>query len=386
MISSAWIAWTLLACLAITLASATRTRKFARWAGGLPAQYRWHHMLGLLSLGLLLLHIAHQFYSTPSDLWSLFFDWRDPGLLAAWTAAGLFTVAFAASYLRRLKYSRWLKLHLLFAPAIATGLLHAALYGPVDGTATWINWIAIGLGAAALAWLLLARRFPGARERFVIVELKHPANRLSELVLRAAQPARNRLRPAAGSVVFARFTGPGFTHAWHPFSVASCQFSPEIRLLIKAAGHDTTELQKLSAGAEVWLIGPFADLPAFPDEDQIWIAGGAGVAPFLGWLRCLPVRKFKRAVLFYFVNAVEDAAARDELARAGADCADFQSTTSVVPEGARPLLDPVLTAARDLDDPAFLVCGPAGFMRYVRNQLQLSGVRSERIFTEEFVA
>ncbi len=384
MTSAAWIAWSLVLCLAIALASAARTRTLAAWFGGLPAQFRWHHRLGLAALGLLILHIAQQFYATPPDLWSLFFDWRDAGLLAAWTAALLFAVAFAASYLRRLKYANWLRLHLLFAPAIAAGLLHAALYGPTDGSAVWINWIAIGVGAAALVWLFLARRFPGARERFLILELNHPANRLSELVLRAAEPARSRLRPAAGSVVFARFTGPGFTHAWHPFSVASCRFSPEIRLLIRAAGHDTSALQSLSAGAEVWLSGPYADLPVAPEEDQIWIAGGAGVAPFLGWLRCLPVKNFKRAALFYFVNAADEAVAQDELADASAVHADFRSTTQIVAPGARPALDAILAAARDLENPRYLVCGPAGFMRYVRKQLQQSDVRSERIFTEEF--
>lgn len=385
MISSAWIAWPLVLCLAITLASATRARSLARAAGGLPAQYRWHHRLGLASFGLLLLHIAQQFYETPADLWSAFFDWRDPGLLAAWTATALFVCAFAASYLHHLRYSRWLKVHLLFTAAVAGGLLHAALYGPVDGLALWINWIAIGFAAAALIWLFLARRYPGGRERFLITELNQPARRLSALTLRPADPERSRLHPPAGSVVFARFSGPGFTHAWHPFSVASCRLSPEIRLLIKAAGQDTTELQQLSPGGEVWLSGPFFDLPVLPDRDQIWIAGGAGVAPFLGWLRCLPVKKFNRAALFYFVNSAEDAAAQDELANAAQEHVEFSAHTEVVPRGERPILDPVLSAAQKLTDPAFLVCGPAGFMRHMRKQLRRAGVQSDRIFTEEFI-
>lgn len=385
MTASAWIAWPLVLCLAITLASATRTRRFARWAGGLPTQYRWHHWLGLASFGLLLLHVAQQFYETPPDLWSVFFDWRDPGLLAAWSAAALFVCAFAASYLHQLRYSRWLKVHLLFTAAVAGGLLHATLYGPVDGLALWINTTLIGLAAAALVWLFLARRFIGVRERFLIVELDHPANRLSALTLRPADPEQSRLHPPAGSVVFARFSGPGFTHAWHPFSVASCRLSPEIRLLIKAAGQDTTELQRLSPGGEVWLSGPFADLPVLPDEDQIWIAGGAGVAPFLGWLRCLPVKKFKRAALFYYVNSAEDAAAQEELACAARDHGDFLAHTQVVPRGQLPALEPILAAARELNHPAFLVCGPAGFMRHMRKQLRQAGVLRDRIFTEEFV-
>lgn len=385
MISSAWFAWPLVLCLAVALASAARSQRLARLAGGLPAQFRWHHRFGLAALALLLLHVAHQFYETPTDLWSALFDWRDPGLLAAWTATALFACAFAASYMQRLRYSRWLKLHLLFPAAVIGGILHAALYGPADGAAFWINWILVGFAAAALVWLFLARSFPGARERFLIVELDHPANRLSALTLRPANPAQSRLHPPAGSVVFARFSGPGFTNAWHPFSVASCSLSPDIRLLIKAAGQDTSELQRLNPGGEVWLSGPFADLPVLTDQDQIWIAGGAGVAPFLGWLRCLPVKKFQRAALFYFVNSAEDAAAQAELARAAQEHVEFRAHTLVVPRGELPALEPILLAARELNNPAFLVCGPAGFMRHVRKRLRQSGVRSERIFTEEFV-
>lgn len=200
-----------------------------------------------------------------------------------------------------------------------------------------------------------------------------------ELELIPPQLRKRTLR--AGTIVFARFNGEGFSRTWHPFSVASCRFEPALRLLIRAAGIDTAHVAELKPGDTVDLAGPFAE---FEDRqgDQVWIAGGVGIAPFLGMIRCLDFTRPRRIALVIYQKQ-ENQELEKQLQDFASRHPEFswQVITSPAPPAE---FNAALESEGRLHTPHFLVCGPPVFMKSVRRYLVARGIPRARISTEEF--
>ena len=91
-----------------------------------------------------------------------------------------------------------------------------------------------------------------------------------------------------GQFIVLAFGGAG---AWerHPFSVASAPSERLLEVSIKASGDYTRDLHdKVQKGTPAKVAGPFGGFDyRRGGQDQIWIAGGIGVTPFLSWIRSL---------------------------------------------------------------------------------------------------
>ncbi|GAM74446.1 putative oxidoreductase [Vibrio ishigakensis] len=102
------------------------------------------------------------------------------------------------------------------------------------------------------------------------------------------------------------FVGFGDKEKPHPFSIASAhQESGEARLLIKSSGDYTQTLKdKLKIGQEVTIEGPYGCFN-FDDncKQQVWIAAGIGIAPFLSAIES--VGKSKQVTLFYSYREID---------------------------------------------------------------------------------
>ena len=86
-------------------------------------------------------------------------------------------------------------------------------------------------------------------------------------------------------------------------------------MTIKASGDYTRELyDKLRPSVPAKLAGPFGGFEYRQGgHDQVWIAGGIGVTPFLSWIRSID-GQFDRAVDFYSsVARADDALYLDEI-------------------------------------------------------------------------
>ena len=132
--------------------------------------------------------------------------------------------------------------------------------------------------------------------RYDVVENRAVAAGIFELHLIATGTESTSL--PAGNVVYLRFDSPGFSRAWHPFSVASSTRDKDLRLMIKALGHDTGHISSLAAGSQVYVRGPFREFTPDVSRPQVWIAGGIGIAPFIGYVSGLEQNSARRIELF----------------------------------------------------------------------------------------
>jgi predicted ferric reductase len=120
-------------------------------------------------------------------------------------------------------------------------------------------------------------------------------------------------------------------------------------------------------------------------RDQIWIAGGVGVAPFLSWMRALAVHPPPGNVDLYYAFSGGPAPFADELTTLGAGSANV-AVHLVDSE-----VDGRLTTERIMSEtstePAGLsvfLCGPEAMLRDLQAGLRAHGVRPRNIHREYF--
>lgn len=75
----------------------------------------------------------------------------------------------------------------------------------------------------------------------------------------------------------------------HPFTVAGASSDGGLRPIIRSQGRDTSRMyDRLQPGLSATVTGPYGMFDfTLGHAQQIWIAGGIGIAPFLSWLEVL---------------------------------------------------------------------------------------------------
>jgi predicted ferric reductase len=116
--------------------------------------------------------------------------------------------------------------------------------------------------------------------------------------------------------------------------------------------------------------------------EQIWLAAGVGIAPFLSWARhlaYLPDRS-RRARLYYCVRSRGEAVHYEEFQRIAERQTNLDVTLVCSQEQGR------VRAADlgDVRDKDIFMCGPRRFTSDLKAQLLRLGVPNERIHFEDF--
>ncbi len=369
--------------LAVSLVLTVRTKLWKGFLGGFAVQFRLHHIFGLGCVMAIVLHVALEVLSVPSYQLGEYISLSDPGMASGWLALGCFLVGTGLAYIASWRFVIWRRWHMLLVLGFALAIVHVILFM----SSSWLDRSLIGifsiLGLASLGSLAMRWRGSSSTQTFRLLKKEQLSASIYALEL---LPAANRPRASgykAGQIVYVRFLQKGFSSSFHPFSVASCQFEPTLRLLIKGLGHDTSRVPKLQDGAYLLVAGPYDEFSIGSDIDQIWIAGGIGIAPFLGSMHCLQYKTFSKVRLIHFVGEEDNQALHAEIASLGQAMEGFSWTSYKVKATEKPEMAQIVNWARDMKNPKFLVCGPPRFMQFIRQKLQSFGFSRHNIITEE---
>ncbi|HET9236727.1 MAG TPA: hypothetical protein VFO10_05730 [Oligoflexus sp.] len=373
-----------LTVFALSLLTALRWRVMSRLLGGLALQYRLHHKLGLITGVAFTLHVLAEILQTPPDFIQDLIITRDPPLLAGWAAILLFCVALVFSYRQTLRFQSWRLWHFLFPLAFLAASYHGLVFARDDAWDQGLLYTALSMGGLSLGFLLLGHIWNPRAQRYRIQALDKVSASVWELTLEPKDRRRKQQPCRAGQIIYLRFLSRGFSRALHPFSVASCRLEPYLRLYIKNLGRDTSHLQDLKSGHEVEVLGPFVELKLNLDRPQIWIGGGIGIAPFLGFLHCTQTLDTPPIHILHYVSRGEDIIQGSEIARVQETTPHLVWHNMVDKKGHRPDWERLDALLKSLSKPRIVICGPNLFMRMLREHLKGQGVSSQDITTEEF--
>ncbi|MFF5482398.1 hypothetical protein ACFY5C_34550 [Streptomyces sp. NPDC012935] len=117
---------------------------------------------------------------------------------------------------------------------------------------------------------------------------------------------------------------------------------------------------------------------------QIWIAGGIGTAPFLGWLTHTGAEP-PRTDLFYCAPTAEDAPFLPELTAAAAHRPEFRLHPTFSRSHGRLTAERIQAEAGPITpDTHVFLCGPASMIENLTRALHRQGVPRQHLHAEHF--
>lgn len=366
-----------------------------------------HQLMSRTAVVLLLLHpVLYSLWgrrALPFDLTyvqSLRVEDQPWALLTGLLALGaLLTMVLLAVYRAGFEYDRWRLWHGLLALAVlGLGLHHTLMAGRYAQLAA-LNWFWWGLAMLAFAsWLgvYLVRPFLQARRPYRLSRVTPLAQKIWEI--ETCPDDGKPMQFAPGQFAWLKLGGLA-PHKDHPFSISSAkEQSGCLRFVIKEAGDFTRSISQLPVGTVAYLDGPYGNfrIPA-QAKSVIMIAGGIGIAPFLGLLSACAQQGERRPIrLIYADRDVSQMVNVNELSDTQ-NLSDFRQILVVEKpaqgwSGLVGRLDAAgLAQALACADVAevtpkahFMVCGPSPMMDAVEVSLSERGIESGRVQSEHF--
>jgi len=371
---SSWV----ITVIGFNLLMTTRLRWVERIFGGLDKMYVIHRRSGIVAGVLLLLHFGivprHPEFSIGKPL----------GFVAmALMVAG---IAFAAAPLmkRKIPYHKWLGGHRLMGIFFVVGVAHSlnvpTLISQLPLVRTYVYGMAT-LGVVSWIYCAFLSKLLRPKLAYAVTAVRRHGKSVVDIRL---VPAGKALEHQAGQFAFFSFDAHS-PREWHPFTIASPPGARELRIAVKASGDFTSDLvANVAPGDEVRVDGPFGLFTQGDSrsDEQIWIAGGIGITPFLALAPRL-ASDGKKAKLVWSVRTVDDAPFDEELTQLAqeSDCLEYELWRS----NERGYL--TIDAAGGSD--AFhgkdvFICGPTALRDGLEAQLKTTGVSSRRFHSEEF--
>src|SRR5574341_1150312 len=364
----------LMAC-AIVLAN--RPRFLEPYFGGLDKMYQSHKTATLTAISLLFAH----FFLIPlqSEPYS-------PGRLLGKTAllglSALILLTLAprvpvlGGYVR-LAYHHWRLTHKFVGLFFIIGVFHRLQVNNVSQTSHVLDlyWFAIVyVGIAAYLYKELLAPFLRRPHAYVV----EAARKLNGTPLEVTLKPKGR-KPAqtAGEFLFVSFAGNKALAEPHPFTVSSSPKEENLRLSIKASGDWTRRLHShLQPGVEARVEGCYGRLNyKTGGRQQIWVAGGIGVTPFLSWMRDFEANSEFEIDFFYTARAETDALFWDEFAAAAQQHPWFRATLNVSSrDGSLTAEKIIATLTGRVADRHIYLCGPLPMTEAVKTQFTQKGV------------
>ncbi|MBM9575701.1 ferric reductase-like transmembrane domain-containing protein [Leptospira sp. 201903070] len=357
---------------------ALKLKKLSAWSTGIASQYRLHHWFGIFTTFFIFAHILFETVSFPEILTML----DEPAVLTGWIAFLIYSLSILFAFWKLQRYRSWFVIHLFLIPSYFLAIIHGYLFLSEE----WWHRIpfvfSVTLGAGSILAILL-RTWSGTLWKIQKIDRISDSSVELDLIPDSDKDVI-REEYKAGAILYLRFLGKEYSHDWHPFSIGSCSESDLLRLRIKNLGKDTKRLINALPGDRIEVLGPFQELNVDWQKDQIWIAGGIGIAPFLGRARCLQFRASGKIRLTYFFSDPKDLSVQSELDEISKKFSQFQWRFVEVPQKQHPDLSILNSDLYQNEDAEYLICGPPQFMKNVRRYLHSQAVPNKRIHSEEF--
>jgi predicted ferric reductase len=369
------------------LVTAMRSNFLESLFGGIDRLYRWHRMSAALGTILLIPHLLFSFKQDPifSSLGIAF------GFLSL---LGLFVLVLWALIPRLLvlqrvfhsSYQRWFSFHRFIGLFVIVALIHGILVDPVLRLSPVLWWEYIGIAVVGTcAYLGHELLSPFLKPRF---DYRVKAvNRLNPTTLEVVlAPVAQPLSFVAGQFVFVAFVGVA-SNEYHPFTISSTPQDRDLRLSIKMLGDYTQRLYATLQPGEAAIVGQAFGLFDYRQggREQIWIAGGIGITPFLSWVRAFPETLSFDIDLYYSVRTPEEALFRDEIEVASRKYpgihlhlgySSYQRKLSVQ--------DIERTCSGSIIEKDIYMCGPTAMTTTFHRMLRKRGLSSSQIHFEDF--
>ena len=292
-----------IALMSLTMFLSTRPAWLETPLGGMDRVYRTHKWAGILGVSFAVVHwlveeiggdilkaMIGREGRVPKENFTGFLEvMRDLAKDMGEWAFYLVLAMLVITLWKRFPYKTWRVVHQAMPVLYLMLVLHAAMLAPTDYWTQPVGILIALLGAAGIygaLYSLVGRIGRARRASGTVTAIEQAA---PDVLTVSCQLDNNWRGHRPGQFAFITFDEK---EGAHPFTIASADRSDRsISFQIKALGDYTRTLGKqLEVGHAVKVEGPYGRFDMARQDSnaqQIWIAGGIGVTPFLAWLDAL---------------------------------------------------------------------------------------------------
>lgn len=369
---SSWV----VTVFAFNFLMSTRARWVERLFGGLDKMYLIHRRSGVIAVALLLAH----FIVVPRDL-TTFTPGKPLGFYAFILILLGVLISAAPILKRKIPYHKWINIHKLMGAFYVMGVVHGlmvnSLIKELSITRIYVFGMAF-MGIVAWVYRAFLFRFFNKKLDYEIADLQDKTNGITEILLK---PQAGSLKYQAGQFAFISFPTISKKEQ-HPFTISNHPNEENLRITVKGLGDYTQDIfSKLQLGDAALIEGPYGHFTTthIKEEQQIWLAGGIGITPFLALAKAIDTQKVE---LYWCVNSLEEGVYKAELEAIEAQNPNF--SFAIWPSSELGYLSVDNLELTDYTDTAYLICGPEGLKQSLIKQLKAKGVSDRAIYDEAF--
>ncbi|MFA5953294.1 MAG: ferredoxin reductase family protein [Candidatus Pacearchaeota archaeon] len=368
---------------ALTFLLNTRLKFLENLFGGLDKLYKAHHVFGTTAFILILFHpiflsIQYLVFSTNSA--AMFFV---PTISRMPVNFGIVSLAIMVvllffTFFVNLKYNTWKISHKFLVIAFILAVIHVLLISSDVSRNTFLkNYVftIILIGIISLLYKTIFYKILKKRKKFIVEKVNKLNHNVLEIILKPEKDIKNY---KSGQFIFVSFKQKGLKE-YHPFTISSSPSEDNLKLTIKESGDWTKKLNSLNVGTKAFVEGPYGKFYANENSEQIWIAGGIGITPFLSMARHSKIKS--KIDLFYSVKDAKDAVFIEELNKLSKG--NFKVHIIYTSKGKRLTVEDIFKRV-EIKNKEILICGPVEMMINLKEQLLNKGVHNKKIHMEEF--
>jgi len=376
---------------ALTFVLSTRLKFVDRIFGGLDKSYVAHGILGGTALIMIMAHPIFLVLKFIPDNIKLAASYLIPGgaLSVDFGIIALVIMIFLIylTLYSKIRYHRWKFTHEFLGLVFVFAVLHiflvrntVAIDDIFPGYYVYASLVSM-VGLISFAYSLLVRKESKEKE-YRISSVKQLNNEVHEIIM---VPVKEGISYRAGQFVFLSFRNEKLSEEPHPFSIASKSNDREIKVIVKALGDFTSQLAHLKAGNRVFIEGPYGMFnEKYSNKEQVWLAGGIGITPFMGMAEDFAQHGKNKTHLFYSVRGHEHLVGINELREVESKNNNFNVIPWITHTKGHLGIKEIRGAIGELNDKEFYLCGPSAFKDSLVNALLEAGVSKKQVHMEEF--
>lgn len=381
-----------MAMFALNLVLSARLKWLEGLFGGMNKVYIAHHILGGLAFVLLLLHplfiVAKYIPNAAMQAVKMLLLGTTWDVRFGVIAIMLMILFLVLTFFVKLPYHIWKWTHKFMGLAFFSASLHVLLI-PSDVTQVTIlkyyMFFLVSLGFTAILYRTVLGYYFVPKLEYVVKEI-HAVNPSVIEVVMQPKDEKHCMQYTPGQFIFIGFPNAKGLEEVHPFSLSSQPDGSCISIGVKALGDYTTHLRELKVGDRAVIEGPFGrtSYKYYSTKEQIWIAGGIGITPFLGMARSLTTQDDYKVDLYYSAISLEEAAFNDELSRIAESNPNFRLIPWYGKEKGFLSAEAIIKESVGVLGKEIFICGPPGMMKALKGQFAKWKVPVSRVHSEEF--
>ena len=372
----------------INLILAGRFKFLDRYFKGLDKVYSHHHKFGAISFAFLLFHpifLVVKYLAISLQQASQFFvPFVNMPITWGILSLALMIVLICLTFYAKIKYQNWKLSHKFMTLVFFLAILHTFFISSDISRSNFLRLYVLSfalLGLFSIIRKVILEKSDADRFNYKVKNLNQLNQDIVEVEM---EPTEGKMAFSSGQFAFFSFLGKSITTEYHPFSISSIAKDNNLKIIIKNLGDFTSNLKNLKNGDGVLIDGPYGNFSyrKVKSKNQIWIAGGIGITPFLSMSKVL--ESDYKIDLYYSVKENKEAVKVGDLQEVSQHNQNFRYKLWITSEKGYVTAQSVSELSNGLLNKDIFLCGPPVFMESLKNQFVALGVNVKRIHYENF--